>query len=314
MKLQRQHTLSEIAALINANFIGDASHRVTGINEIHRVETGDLTFVDFEKYYQKALTSAATTILIDKETECPEGKGLIVSDNPFRDYNFLTKYFAPLSVPKADLFVQGENVTIGSGTVIHPGVVLGRNISIGHNCIIYPNVVIYDQSIIGNNVIIQANSTIGGDAFYYKRRPDHYEKMHTCGRTILHDWVEIGSNSSIDRGVSGDTIIGRGTKIDNLCQVGHDTIVGQNCIIASQCGIAGVTTIEAEVLMWGQVGVTKDITVGKGAIISAQSGVSKSLVGGKAYFGSPAKEHRTAMIELAYIAKLPEMMRKKGKE
>lgn len=282
---------------------------MSGINEIHRVQTGDLTFVDVEKYYHKALNSAATTILINKATECPPGKALLISDNPFRDYNFLTRWFSPASLPAAGQYVSGEGVHIGEGTIIHPGVVLGSHIRIGRNCILYPNVVVYDHTEIGDNVIIHANTSIGGDAFYYKRQPGGYEKMHTCGRTLLADWVEIGCNCCIDRGVSGDTVIGYGTKIDNLCQVGHDTIIGKNCIIASQCGIAGVTTIEDEVILWGQVGVTKDITVGKGALVSAQSGISKSLEGGKAYFGSPAKEHRTAMLELAYLAKLPEQMR-----
>jgi UDP-3-O-[3-hydroxymyristoyl] glucosamine N-acyltransferase len=310
MKLERTYTLAEIAQLIQAKMVGDSAFPVEGINEIHMVQPGDLTFVDFEKYYQKALQSKATIILIDKEVPCPEGKALLISEAPFRDYNFLTKYFKPTPVPVNSSFHIGENSSIGANTLIHHGVVIGNQVSIGKNCIIYPNVVIYDDTIIGDHVIIHANTTIGGDAFYYKRFPDHYEKMHTCGRTIIEDWVEIGCNSTIDRGVSGDTVIGRGTRIDNLVQIGHDNIIGKNCIIASQCGIAGVTTLEDEVILWGQVGVTKDIVIGKGAMVSAKSGVSKSLEGGKSYFGSPAKEHRQAMLELAYLGRLPEYMRK----
>jgi UDP-3-O-[3-hydroxymyristoyl] glucosamine N-acyltransferase len=309
MKLDRNYSLIEIAKLINAKAIGDEEFVVSGINEIHMVTSGDITFVDHEKYYNKALNSNATTIIINKDVPCPEGKTLLISDDPFRDYNYLTKFFSPLQQPENPIYTIGKNSSVGINTYIHQGVVIGNNVKIGDNCIIYPNVVIYDHSIIGNNVIIQANTVIGGDAFYYKRRPDYYEKMHSCGRTVLEDWVEIGCNCTIDRGVSGDTIIGQGTKLDNLVQIGHDNVIGKNCIIASQCGIAGVTTIEDEVILWGQVGVTKDIIIGKGAIVSAKSGVSKSLEGGKSYFGAPAKEFKQAILELAYIAKLPKMFK-----
>ncbi len=309
MNLHRNYSLAEIGDLIKAKYVGDAQFIVSGINEIHMVKPGDITFVDHEKYYHKALNSKATTIIINKDVPCPDGKTLLLSDDPFRDYNYLTKFFCPIQQPQSPSYTVGENTLIGDNTYIHQGVVIGNHVSIGKNCIIYPNVVIYDQSIIGDNVIIQANTVIGGDAFYYKRRPDYYEKMHSCGRVVIEDWVEIGCNCTIDRGVSGDTVIGKGTKIDNLVQIGHDNIIGKNCIIASQCGIAGVTTIEDEVILWGQVGVTKDITIGKGAVVSAKSGVSKSLEGGKSYFGAPAKEFKQAILELAYIAKLPQFIK-----
>lgn len=311
MQFESPQTLSSICSLINAKAVGDANYKIKGINEIHMVADGDITFVDFEKYYTKALTSNASVIIIDKEVPCPEGKCLLISENPFRDYNFLTQYFRPLQQPANTIFHKGQNTEIGENTYIHTGAIIGNNVSIGSNCIIYPNVVIYDHSIIGNNVVIHANTTIGGDAFYYKRLPGNFIKMHSCGRAVVEDWVEIGCNVTIDRGVSGDTIIGRGTKIDNLVQIGHDNKIGQNCIIAGQCGIAGVTTLEDDVILWGQVGVTKDITIGKGAILGAQSGVSKSLEGGKTYFGAPAKEIRQFLMELATLARLTKEKRTK---
>jgi UDP-3-O-[3-hydroxymyristoyl] glucosamine N-acyltransferase len=313
MKLHKPFTLKEIAGLVKARFAGDADQPVTGINEIHMVESGDITFVDFEKYYDKALSSAATTIIINREVEVPAGKSLIFSDDPFRDYNFLTRYFQPQAKPAPDKFIIGDDSRVGVGTQVFPGAVIGNHVRIGKNCIIYPNVVIYDHALIGDNVIIHAGTVIGGDAFYYKRRPDHYDKMNSCGRAVLEDFVEIGANCTIDRGVSGDTIIGSGTKIDNMVHIGHDTRVGKNCIFASQVGIAGVTVIEDNVILWGQVGVTKDIVIGKGAVVSAKSGVSKSLEGGKSYFGTPAKEFRQAMKELAMIAKLPEIHKEEKK-
>lgn len=304
MKFSRNYSLKEIAGLIDARWIGPDDFTVSGLNEIHRVENGDLTFVNVEKYYAKALGSEATTVLIDKEVEKPEGKSLIISDDPFRDYTFLAKYFRPTPVPVNTRFDKGENVTIGEGTLIHHGVVIGNDVKIGRNCILYPNVVVYDHTEIGDNVIIHANSTIGSDAFYYS----NFSKMHSCGRTLLKDWVEIGANCSIDRGVSGDTVIGAHTKFDNQVHIGHDTEVGEYCIFAAQVGIAGVTKVEDRVILWGKVGVTKDIVIGAGAVVMATSGVSKSLEGGKVYFGAPAKENRKILREMAALSRLPDLL------
>lgn len=304
MKFKKTYTLKEISDLINARFVGDESFAVSGLNEIHMVEPGDITFVNVEKYYQKALTSAATTILIDKEVDCPEGKTLLISEDPFRDYTFLAKYFRPTPIPKNINFHQGENVEIGEGTLIHPGVIIGNNVKIGSNVILYPNVVIYDDTEIGNNVIIHANTTIGGDAFYYS----NFQKMHSCGRCIIHDWVEIGSSSTIDRGVSGDTVIGAYTKLDNQVHIGHDTIIGKNCILAAQVGIAGVTKLEDRVVLWGKVGVNKEVVIGEGAMVLAASGVSKSLESGKVYFGTPARENRKVLREMVALGKLPDLI------
>lgn len=304
MIFETPQTLASICSLIQAKAVGNGNFPIKGINEIHMVAEGDITFVDFEKYYNTALTSKASVIIIDKEVECPDGKCLLVSENPFRDYNFLTQYFRPLIQNSNASYHIGEHSAVGKNTYIHKGAVIGNHVTIGDNCIIYPNVVIYDHCVIGNNVIIHANTSIGGDAFYYKRLPGNFIKMHSCGRAILHDWVEVGCNTTIDRGVSGDTVIGRGTKIDNLVQIGHDNQIGENCIIAAQCGIAGVTKLEDGVVLWGQVGVNKDITIGAGAVLMGKAGATKNLAGGKTYSGNPAKEHRQALIEMATISRL----------
>jgi UDP-3-O-[3-hydroxymyristoyl] glucosamine N-acyltransferase len=189
-------------------------------------------------------------------------------------------------------------------------------VQIGKDCLIHPHVTIYDHSIIGDNVVIHSGTVIGADAYYFKRSRDkevQYSKMLSCGRAIIESDVEIGACCTIDRGVSGDTVIGRGTKLDNHIQVGHDTVVGRNCLMASQVGIAGVAPIEDEVILWGQVGVSKDLTIGKGAIVMAQSGVPSSLEGGKSYFGSPVEDARTKMKELNWIKRIPEMWQKLNK-
>ena len=298
MKFKNAHSLQSIATLLNIEFVGNANFEILGINEIHVVEKGDIVFVDHPKYYEKALNSAATTILINKKVACPEGKALLISDDPFRDFNKITKYFNPFIASKESI---SESATIGEGTVIQPNVFVGNNVKIGKNCLIHPNVTIYDQTIIGDNVTIHANTVLGADAFYYKKRPEGYDKLISGGRVVLEDNVDIGASCTIDRGVSGDTTIKKGTKIDNQVHVGHDTIIGEKCLIASQTGIAGCVVIEDEVTIWGQVGTNSGITIGKGAIILGQTGVTKSVAGGKSYFGTPISESREKLKEMAEI-------------
>ena len=298
MKFKKPQTLQEIASLLNVEYIGNANFKVLGINEIHIVEKGDIVFVDHPKYYNKALNSAATTILINKKVDCPEGKALLISDDPFRDFNKITKHFNPFIASKASI---SDSATIGEGTVIQPNVFIGNNVSVGENCVIHPNVTIYDNSIIGNNVTIHANTVLGADAFYYKNRPEGFDKLISGGSVVLKDNVDLGASCTIDKGVTGDTTIGAGTKIDNQVHVGHDTIIGKKCLIASQTGIAGCVIIEDEVTIWGQVGTNSGITIGKGAVILGQTGVTKSVAGGKSYFGTPISESREKLKEMAEI-------------
>lgn len=305
MKLEPARTVREIAELIGATFVGNPEHPVTGLNEIHRVEQGDLVFVDHPKYYDKALKSAATTILIDKEVECPEGKALIISEKPFDDYNRLTRHFSPFSVPGMN---QGSNCVIDSSAIIHPSVVMGENVSVGKDVILYPGVVIGNNVTLEDGVIVGPNSVIGHYAFYYKRKPEGYDRMHSCGGVRLGKNVEIGAMCTIDSGVSAITEIGEGTKIDNLVHIGHDTIVGKHCLMAANVGIAGCARVEDRVILWGQVGVVSDVTIGEGAVVFGQSGVGRDLEGGKSYLGSPCSESRVKFREIAALKKLPELL------
>ena len=306
MKLSSPHTLKDIAALINCAFEGDANHKITGLNEIHMVEAGDIVFVDHPKYYDKALHSKATTILINKNVVCPEGKALLISDDPFRDYNKLVRHFYPVNYSLKQI---SDTAKVGEGSVIMPGVYLGNNVTIGNNCVIHPNVTIYNDCHIGNNVIIHANCVIGADAFYYKKRAEYFDKMISCGRVIIEDNVEIGPMCTIDKGVSGDTKIGAGTKLDNHVQIGHDTQVGKMCLMASQVGVAGVVKIEDGVTLWGQAGIRSDVTIGKGAVLLAQAGLGEDIPAGKTYFGSPAGDARAKMKEVAALKMLPDLIK-----
>jgi UDP-3-O-[3-hydroxymyristoyl] glucosamine N-acyltransferase len=302
MKLPRPFTISEIADMTGCTFTGPADHLVTGINEIHMVEHGDIVFVDHPKYYDKALESKATTIIINKEVPPPTGKALLLTDDPFSVFNFLTKHFMPAQI------WEKAPAQIHPSAQIAPGVVIGKNVRIGAETVIHPNVVIYDNAEIGDRVEIHANTVIGGHAFYYKKRETAFEKMHSCGSVIIADDVEIGCGCSIDKGVTGATVIGKGTKLDNHVHIGHDTVIGQNCLLAAQVGVAGVTVIEDGVTLWGQVGVRSDIVIGAGAVVLAQTGVSKSLEGGKTYFGSPVSESREKLKELANTRKIPAIL------
>ncbi|MFM2225926.1 MAG: hypothetical protein RJA07_2128 [Bacteroidota bacterium] len=312
MKLSQPIPIQEIANLISAKLIGSTSNLLHGINEIHKVENGDASFVDHPKYYDKALQSAATIIIINKEVDCPAGKTLLISDDPFRDYVFLVKQFRPFEKSFQSI---SPSAVIGEGTHLQPNVYVGNHVKIGKNCLIHANVSIYDFCEIGDNVIIQSGTVIGGDAFYYKKRNlPHifYDKLESCGRVIIHANVEIGCGCTIDKGVSGDTIIGWGTKIDNQVHIGHGTVVGKNCLFAAQVGIAGKTKIEDNVILWGQVGVNKDLVIGENAIVYAQSGVAKSIDGNKVYFGSPVQEAREKMKEMAALKNLPELLKKRN--
>ncbi|MFN0032639.1 MAG: LpxD N-terminal domain-containing protein [Flavobacteriales bacterium] len=301
MKLNPPQTIASIAALIHCAFEGDASFAVSGINEIHKVGPGDLVFVDHPKYYDKALQSAATTILINQKVNCPEGKALIFSDDPCRDYNFLTRHFSPWKMTEGN---RGDDVKIGAACAIHPSVVMGNHITIGERCIIHPGVVLYDNVHIGNDCIIHANAVLGSDAFYYKARPEGREKMHSCGSVVLGDHVEIGAACTIDKGVSGETQIGAHSKLDNHVHVGHDTVIGKHCLFAAQVGIAGCVIIEDNVTLWGQVGVVSGVTLRKGSVAFGQSGVGNDLDEGKSYLGSPAEEARQKWRELARLKQL----------
>lgn len=299
--------MSEIAAIINCEFVGDASFPVEGMNEIHVVTPGDIVFVDHPKYYDKALQSAATIVLINKQVDCPEGKALLISDDPFRDFNKLTNHFRPFQASNAAI---APSAKIGEGTVIQPNCFVGNQVTIGKNCIIHANVTIYDNCVIGDNVIIQSGTILGADAFYYKKRPEGFDQLLSGGRVVIEDNVGIGALCTIDKGVTGDTTIGAGTKIDNQVHVGHDTIIGKKCLIAAQTGIAGCVVIEDEVTLWGQVGTTSGITIGSKAVVMGQTGVTKSIEGGKTYFGTPIEESREKLKQLANIKRIPEILDK----
>ncbi len=296
-----------ISELIHASLYGNPDGLATGINEIHKVREGDLVFVDHPKYYDTCLQSAATFIIINKKTEVPEGKTLLVVDQPFEAYASIVRHFRPFE--PAGKMISDSSV-IGKNTVVMPGVFIGNHVQIGEDCIIHPNVSIYDHSIIGNRVEIHSGTVIGSDAFYLNSKKDRevwYKKMPSCGYVRIEDDVEIGANCTIDRGVSDATVIGQGTRLDNLVHLGHEVVTGKNCLLAAQVGIAGGTTLGDGVTLWGQVGVNKTITIGDQAVVMGQAGITSSIEGNKTYWGTPIQEFFQKRKELVMIKRLPEI-------
>lgn len=285
----------------------------TGINEIHKVEPGDLAFVDHPKYYRKCIDSAATFIIIDQEAEFPEGKALLLVAEPFEAYLRIVRHFRPFEPASGQ---RSPSAVIGEGTYVYPGAFIGNHVTIGDGCVIHPGVTILDHCVIGNRVVIQSGTVIGSEPFYYNTRKDRdvwYRRMESCGRVVIHDDVEIGAGCTIDRGVTSDTVIGRGTKMDNMVHIGHDTVVGRNCLFAAQVGIAGAVQIEDGVVLWGQVGVSKTLTIGRDAVVFAQSGVPSNLPGGKSYMGTPTVEASEKRRELVWVKRIANIWDRLGR-
>ncbi|HEX8358311.1 MAG TPA: UDP-3-O-(3-hydroxymyristoyl)glucosamine N-acyltransferase [Segetibacter sp.] len=311
MKFPAPVSIEWIAELTGANAIGNTAAQATGINEIHRVESGDLCFVDHPKYYDKCLNSAADFIIINTEdVPIPARKALLVVSDPFEAYLTIVNHFRPF-IP-SDKSISSTAV-IGEGTVIMPNAFIGNHVTIGNNCVIHPNVTILDYTQVGNNVIIQAGTVIGSDAFYYNSKKDRevkFKKMQSCGQVVIEDFVEIGAGCTIDRGVTSETRIGKGTKMDNLVHIAHDVVIGKNCLFAAQVAIAGGTILKDGVTLWGQVGLSKTLTIGNNVTVLAQSGVGKNLEDNTVHWGSPSEDALTKKKELIWVKRIPELWKK----
>ncbi|MCQ2272743.1 MAG: UDP-3-O-(3-hydroxymyristoyl)glucosamine N-acyltransferase [Bacteroidales bacterium] len=307
MEFKKTITLDDLCNILghSVKVVGNKNIAITGINEIHSVAKGNISFVDSPKYYDKALQSEADVILINKEVDCPEGKALVITDDPINDFCTVVRHYVQFHPQTTAIHPDAK---IGEGTVIQPNVFIGEDVTIGKNCIIHGNVSIYAHTIIGDNVIIHSGASIGADAYYFQKRADGWKKLESCGRTILCDRVDVGANVCIDKGVSGDTYIGEGVKFDNLVQVGHDTHIGAHCLIGAQCAIAGCTYIDDDCNIWARACVNKDLYIAKNTTILAMTGVDKSVKEeGQVLFGLPATDARKKWREMAHIRQLPSM-------
>ncbi len=315
MKLSQPYRLAELAELLQPHMplsiLGPDDCLVHGINVIHKVEQGDLTYADHPKYGDRAINSPASAVILSQAPDEPATKSILLVGDPFYAFRQLLLHFSPYQALSQE---RHPSALIGEGTLLEPGVIIGPNVVIGRDCLIHARAVLYDGVVLGDRVEVQSGAVLGSHAYFFKTRQasspgKRYEKMPSTGRVIIGDDVEIGANCTIDKGATGDTIIGRGTKLDNLVHIGHGATIGEDCLLAAQVGIGGKAVIGNRCIFWGQVGVSKDLEVGDDTVVYAQSGVKNSLEGGKVWFGSPVREARDKMRELAATKELYDMWR-----
>lgn len=322
--------LKELADLIGGRISGDQGIEITGAAGMNEAEHGEITFLADRKHLRDILNTKASAVIA---REAIEGlaAGVLISDNPYFTFAralevFYVKPFKPLGVSDKATVCSGasfgenvsihpnvyisSNVVIGPRVIVFPGVFIGEGTSVSDDSVIYPNSTIRENVKIGRKVIIHAGAVIGADGFGYVFEKGMHYKIPQVGGVIIEDNVEIGANVTIDRATTGNTIIGSGTKIDNLVQIGHNVIIGKNCIIVSQVGISGSVEIGDGVVLAGQVGIRDHVKIGNGAMAGAQSGISGDIPEGQIYSGTPAIPHKIWLRAQSIYSKLPEYIKR----
>ena len=323
--------IKELSAELNCDLLGDPETMITGVAPIENAQPGDITFLSNRKYRRYLATTGASAIILENAEDLPEGKSAIISPTPYLTFaETVNMLYPPIRLesgvhPSAVISPtarMGEKVSIGPYSVIGDNVILGDNVSILAHCVIYQDAQIGDSAmihshcviregcVIGDRVILQNNVVIGSDGFGYAKRPDNsWLKIRQTGAVIIEDDVEIGAGASIDRATIGSTIIGKGTKIDNLVQIGHGSFVGQNTLLCAQVGLAGSTRVGNEVILSGQVGVAGHLEIGDRVVATAQTGIPNSVEAGKVISGYPAIDNRDWLKSSAIFAQLPKLQR-----
>ncbi len=327
-------TIEQLAELCEAEIHGgNTTEHLAAAADIKTAEAGQVTVLSDGKYRKYLADCKASACFISPRLipeKKPEKLTLLVCDDP--EISFLEaikilhpeKEIQPAISDKTDIADSaslghaiyvgafstiGQHSEIGDHSEIHAGVHIGHNVKIGQHCKIYANAVIYDNTVIGDYVIIHAGAVIAADGFGYKFRNNQHIKVPHVGNVVIEDYVEIGANTCIDRGALGSTVIGAGSKIDNLVQLGHNNQVGRNVIICGQSGISGSCVIEDGAILAGSSGIADHVTIGQQAVVMARSGVSQDVKAGSQVWGSPAKERKTAWKELAALSKLPQLIK-----
>lgn len=310
----QEKTLAEIAALSGAQLHDEARFSAVVIRDVAPLDVagqGDLSFLDNRKYRDQFTQTQASACFVRPEMAegAPEGVALLLTKTPYKAYALAAQAFYPQGNPKGDETVIEEGAIvkpgaeIGTGSWIESGAVIGENVKIGAHCRIGANAVV-SHALIGDHVRIYPGAMIGQDGFGFAIDPHGFVKVPQLGRVIIEDHVEIGANTTIDRGAGPDTVIGAGTWIDNLVQIGHNVKIGRGCVIVSQVGISGSTVIEDYAMLGGQAGVAGHLHIGQGARIAAQSGVMRSIPAGEEQMGSPAMPSKQFMRQVAALKRL----------
>lgn len=324
-------TLKEIAEFVNGELLGDGAISVDGISGIQEAKSGELAFITNSKDEALINSTNASCVIVPKDIKGPCNKPLIKVENPSTAFSKIIEYVNPDSIPhpkgihetaviseSASLgknvsvgpyAVIADKVSIGDNTVIYPFAYIGKKSKIGNGCIIYPHVIIRESILINNRVIIHPSSVIGSDGFGYNTQRDgtHF-KIPQLGTVVIEDDVEIGSCVTIDRARFNKTVIGKGSKIDNLCQIAHNVIIGPYCLIAAQTGISGSSVLGRNVVFGGQVGVSDHVKVGDFVRAGGKTGISKSfLKPNTVLFGYPARPAEKARDMIACLGLLPKL-------
>jgi UDP-3-O-[3-hydroxymyristoyl] glucosamine N-acyltransferase len=322
-----QITLKEIALLLDGTVVGNDDIIIENIRPIEEAGRGDITFIANTKYLKQLKTTAASAILVTPQTQAAE-KNLVIVSDPYVAFGKLLALFNPtehsykgVSIdayieegavisPAATIFPRAyisRGAKIEKGAVIYPGVFIGGNSSIGENSILYANVTVYSGSLIGKRVILHSGVVIGSDGFGFAAPGKDNSKIPQVGFVQIDDDVEIGANSTVDRGTLGKTWIGRNVKIDNLVQIAHNVVIGENSALAAQVGISGSTKLGKSVIVGGQVGIVGHINIGDKVMIAAKSGIHKDIEAGQIVGGIPQLPYRQWLKVEACRTKLPEM-------
>lgn len=326
-----KYSVREVAEFVEAHVVGNSGVELCGMASVQSATPGDLIFVEDEKFLARGLDSPASALIVGKFGEGKSHpKPLLIVRQPRLAFARVAQLFYPAPVAQPGIHgtalvhpsarfgkdvtvaaraVIGEEVQIGDNTHIGAGCVIAPRVTLGCDCRLYPNVTIYAGTRIGDRVIIHAGAVLGSDGFGYVRdaKTGHYEKFPQVGGLEIEDDVEIGANSTVDRGALDLTRIGRGTKIDNLVHVGHNVQIGENVVIAAQTGLSGSAVVEDSVIIGGQVGIADHVRIEEGAILGAQSGIpTKKIIRGQGvvFWGTPARPIREYLRELAVLARL----------
>ena len=311
--------LSKLVEKLNLELVGK-DYEIEGIESLDKANKKQLSFLENPKYIKNLKNTNAAAVILKKEflKELPKGVSAIISSEPYLSLAYATKFFAKEPIDEngrepeigEDVKIYpnvyiGKDSKIGKNTILMPGVFIGNGVVVGENSIIYPNVTIYRDCLIGSNVTIHAGSVIGSDGYGFAHTKDgRHIKIYQNGNVIIEDNVEIGANCTIDRAVFGSTIIRKGTKLDNLIQIGHNCDIGENVLMASQVGISGSSKLGRNVVMGGQSATAGHLKIGDFAVIAARGGVTKSIEGGKTYAGFPLKLHKEWLKLQAILSKL----------
>ena len=331
IKTEIKKTLRELAGLVGGDIAGDENVIINGVASIDTAKEGDITFIAGPKYIAGISGTKASAIIASPEIKERHGRNFLYVKNPYLAFAKTLAFFNPPHLPYQGVYPGAyihhtaeigssvsiypyvyidEGANIGDRAVLYPGVYIGRDASIGDDTVLYSNVSVRERCRIGKRVIIHCNSVVGSDGFGFAKDGSEYHKIPQIGIVRIEDDVEVGACVTIDRATLGETVVGRGTKIDNLVQIAHNVTIGEDSVIVAQAGIAGSTKLGNRVTLAGQVGVVGHIEITDDVVIGSQSGVAQDITDKGVFSGTPAIPHREWLKAQNIFAKLPEMRKK----